>query len=400
MNIFGMFYAYSSGDQRFSERKLRDDSMKKMQIAIFFLFVIFLFAPDNPVSAVLPANELWREDLVNNVVGFGKNTTGGKGGTLCQVTNLNDSGAGSLRACAESVGPKWIIFTVSGTIRLFTFLQLYYSNKTIDGRGADITIENQGFIIGWIGSPNPSPVSNVIIHNLKFKNEVGGRMIGVGAYASNVWIDHNTFQNAIDEIIFVGCNSTDVAWAPHGITISWNHFPAATPGQGWADKSLLISGDPSYVGDAGITVSLHHNRYQTYVRHPLARHAKIHAFNNYYDGTIIGAQPRTNTQFYSENEIFRFPSSGGVNPMVWPDAYPASGDTAGNARVINPWLINGATVRERNPGDIFNPSAFYGYVPDVPNAALQTAIVNGAGWKNVTTPTTQPQAPSNLAVAP
>src|SRR5262245_42628855 len=128
----------SKACQRIFERKLRHDSMKKMQIAIFFLFVIFLFAPDKLVSAALPANELWRADLVKNVVGFGKNTTGGKGGTLFQVTNLNDSGAGSLRACADSPGAKWITFTVSGTIHLSTFLPMTYPNKTIDGRGADI----------------------------------------------------------------------------------------------------------------------------------------------------------------------------------------------------------------------------------------------------------------------
>ena len=105
-NIESYFKRTSTECQRIFKGKLRDNSMKNMQIAIFFLFVIFLFAPDNHISAALPSNELWREDLINNVIGFGKNTTGGKGGTLCQVTNLNDSGTGSLRACAESTGPK------------------------------------------------------------------------------------------------------------------------------------------------------------------------------------------------------------------------------------------------------------------------------------------------------
>jgi len=393
--------------QRIFERKLRDDSMKKMQIAIFFLFVIFLFAPDNPVSAVLPANELWREDLVNNVVGFGKNTTGGKGGTLCQVTNLLDSGPGSLRSCADdwasqSVGPKWITFAVSGTIRLSSFIHMWRGNTTIDGRGQDITIENQGIIIGWRGSPNPMPNSNYIIHNLKFKNEVGGRMICVGAGASNVWIDHNTFQNAVDEIICIGSGGVfSPSLAPQGITVSWNHFPAATPGQGWADKSILVSDDPSHSGDVGITLTLHHNRYQTYVRHPLARLAKIHAFNNYYDGPVIGVDAVTDLRFFSENEIFRY--AGGSNPMVkvWANGTlmnPGGGDPRGclSCKVLNPWLINGAQVQEINPGSIFNPASFYSYTPDTANAALQTAIVNGAGWKNVTGPTVSLQAPSNL----
>ena len=155
--------------------------MKKIKTAIFFLFVIFLFALDNPISAALPANELWREDLINNVIGFGKNTTGGKGGTLCQVTNLNDSGTGSL------AGMRGIHRAKSGShlpYRARSIYRLSFTcpnpDKTIDGRGADITIENQGIIIGWWGSPIQHPVSNIIIHNLKFKNETGGRMIAKG----------------------------------------------------------------------------------------------------------------------------------------------------------------------------------------------------------------------------
>lgn len=154
----------------------------------------------------------------------------------------------------------------------------------------------------------------------------------------------------------------------------------------------------------GITLTLHHNRYQTYVRHPLARFAKIHSFNNYFDGTVIGVDAVTDAQFYSENDIFRY--AGGSLPMVktWPNGTfmnAGGNDPRGclSCKVVNPWLINGATVEERNPGSIFNPSAFYGYVPDVPNAALQTAIVNGAGWKNVTGPTVSLQAPSNLTVS-
>ena len=136
-----------------------------------------------------------------------------------------------------------------------------------------------------------------------------------------------------------------------------------------------------------------------YVRHPLARYAKIHAFNNYYNDVIIGVDAVTDVQFYSENEIFKHNASGS-NPMVkvWVGGSPGN-DPRGalNTKVVNPWLINGATVQEINPSTIFVPSSYYSYTPDTANAALQTAIINGAGRQNVTTPIL-PQSPTNLAV--
>src|SRR5262245_295910 len=138
--------------------------MKKMKMPSFFVFVILLFAPDNPVNATLPSSELWREGLINNVVGFGQNTTGGAGGSLCRVTNLANSGTGSLRACAEHTDPQWIVFDVSGTINLSSEIRIK-SNKTIDGRGANITVSGRGFFVG-----GTVPAQNVIIHNIKIDN--------------------------------------------------------------------------------------------------------------------------------------------------------------------------------------------------------------------------------------
>lgn len=57
------------------------------------------------VSALLPA--------FPGAEGFGANAVGGRGGTVYVVTNLNDSGAGSLRD-AVSAKHRIVVFSVGG----------------------------------------------------------------------------------------------------------------------------------------------------------------------------------------------------------------------------------------------------------------------------------------------
>lgn len=82
--------------------------------------------------------------------GFGAYAKGGRGGDVYYVTNLNDSGPGSLRAGVEAFGPRTVVFSISGNIELASALKVTNPYLTIAGEtapGGGITLYNHSFII-------------------------------------------------------------------------------------------------------------------------------------------------------------------------------------------------------------------------------------------------------------
>ncbi len=69
--------------------------------------------------------------------GFGAQAVGGRGGRVIEVTNLNDSGPGSLRAAVEEAsGSRTVVFRTGGTITLESEIYLGNPYITIAGQTA------------------------------------------------------------------------------------------------------------------------------------------------------------------------------------------------------------------------------------------------------------------------
>lgn len=190
---------------------------KILTIFIFCLGYIFdAIAQDLPIA--FPGAE-----------GFGKFTTGGRGGRVFIVTNLNDSGVGSFREAVEAKGPRIVVFEVSGNIELKSRLNVGDSNLTIAGQtapGDGITVQNFPFRI--------IEKNNIIIRFIRFRlGDLAGVMedAAEGRFCKNVIIDHCSFSWGTDEtasfyanenftlqwsIISEGLNNTLHSKGPHG----------------------------------------------------------------------------------------------------------------------------------------------------------------------------------------
>ena len=188
--------------------------------------------------------------------GFGAKSVGGRGGKVFEVTNLNNSGSGSLRACVEASGPRTCVFRTGGTIGINSDLAITNPYITIAGQtapGGGITLK---------GSTLSINTHDVIVRYLRVRSGPIGNKDGVSIHPSgkDIIFDHCSVSWATDENFSPTGDTTDV-------TVQWciiaeGLYDSNHP-KGPHSMGMLIT--------ASGNISVHH----TLLAHHRGRHPKV-----------------------------------------------------------------------------------------------------------------------------
>jgi pectate lyase len=313
--------------------------MQRIIMTLFLLFVAVLFDSQPARSQTCPGFV---------IEGFARNTVGGCGGTVYTVTNLNDSGPGSLRDAVNRSGPRIINFSVSGTITLSNTIYINNPFITIDGSTAPnggIAIKSTGGTDGVFGIRT----WEVIIRHIRVRpgnSQDNNRGIFIlnpdpdinpGKTTYNVVIDHCSISWFIDDGTSVwGSPIRDITWQYNIISGGLNTLSVG--------RAMLIEGPNG--------LSVHHNLFaHNMQRHPEAKWATIDWVNNI---------------------IYNW---GGQPAYVQPVSGPVNGNWVGN------YWKHGSDTVFANPEFRFNGGSTYSstsseYVSDNKMDSLSTGVQN------------------------
>jgi pectate lyase len=190
--------------------------------------------------------------------GFGAYAKGGRGGDVYTVTNIEDSGPGSLREGIRSAkGPRTIVFAVSGLIQLKSKLIVNSDYLTIAGQtapGDGICLRNYTFEI---------KANHVIVRYMRSRlGDTAGQVADAISITAghNIIVDHCSASWSVDEVL--SCQSGEVDM----LTVQWCMVSESLR------DSIHPKGPHGYGGIIGsLRQSFHHNLFA----HHSSRNPKI-----------------------------------------------------------------------------------------------------------------------------
>jgi pectate lyase len=284
--------------------------------------------------------------------GFGASSRGGRGGRVIKVTNLNDRGPGSLRACMENTGPRTCLFTVGGTIALHSNIRVSgpsMSYLTVAGQtapGDGIQIKNYGI---WL----TSGVHDVILRFLRIRHghdatpDLYQNGFNFLAYEGNpavqpynIILDHMSLQwGTYINVEFSGAYNWTTQWSLIGP--SENAVDYVDPQGDPASSYGFVMGSYSTLTETG---TLHHNILTgNEARSPLIGRAEVFDMVNNIMFNWYGCTYGTRFHEFNE-EIFGAQVNANLINNIWLHGPAQTGcilgtiDGDGSARDPNPQI--------------------------------------------------------------
>lgn len=233
------------------------------RLLIFLLLILLRTVPAHAQAAFIGAE------------GAGAVTAGGRGGTIIRVTNLNNSGAGSVRNCLEGTGTRICICDVGGAINTTTQINVDAQGLTFYGQ----TCPGGGLAIHGASMPDTASLMirapNIVIQYLSLRQGANASR-PIGSTGTNIYLGGTATTSANSVIL----DHISMSWSSDE-NMTFRHFSGAPAGPqtittSWSllaesfSTSIAVGSATTPDGTGTMTnLDFHHNlQSSTSHRHP------------------------------------------------------------------------------------------------------------------------------------